>query len=315
MKLPSIAYAALLLFISLLLSSCYTGTDSSGTGANPIDEARLAEDRAKVAELKRQIAASEKAIAKMEKRGIGSQGVIAASKHALNIDTLDDTFALGAAALLTEEKNKLARLKKDLAKVEKDIDRINKENDNRVARNVSSDLARSMRGMGYNYPDPPKVDTHVDRPAAPPPSTGGMMCFVAGTLVHTTHGTMEIQKIEPGDLVLSYDESSGKTSPARVLQTFKSERADLVEITCRGGLLTCSQNHRFYTDGRKWVPASKLSSEKLMTLDATSSTLHPSAAQVQASSRREPVNVYNLMVESNHNYFVGADAILCHNHK
>lgn len=47
-----------------------------------------------------------------------------------------------------------------------------------------------------------------------------MACFIAGTLVLTTAGLLAIEKINPGDKVISTDPDTLETSEKTVLETY-----------------------------------------------------------------------------------------------
>jgi len=50
------------------------------------------------------------------------------------------------------------------------------------------------------------------------PETGGVPCFAAGTLVETQYGRREVERLEPGDLVLTLD-----AGPQPVMRVLRSE--------------------------------------------------------------------------------------------
>jgi hypothetical protein len=153
--------------------------------------------------------------------------------------------------------------------------------------------------------------------AAHPPS-GGMMCFVAGTWVHTPSGPRKIEDLKVDDQVLSFNERTGRIEPAPVLRTWKSQRADLIRLGTQEGSVTCSQNHRFYTADQRWLAANRMKSgQTVMKRDPAQpdQMLAAPACTVTAMNLKSPVNVYNLTVARNSDYFVGPAAVLCHNMK
>ena len=141
-------------------------------------------------------------------------------------------------------------------------------------------------------------------------------CFVAGTLVQTPAGAREIQSIRAGDTVFSFNERKGSVEPARVTKVIVSKRPDLMVLTSAHGSVTCSQNHRFLTAESRWTMASVLSaSDKVMALSADFTGVVPMKCAAKHKDLDSPVTVHNFEVEGNHDYFVGPDAILCHNTK
>ena len=141
-------------------------------------------------------------------------------------------------------------------------------------------------------------------------------CFVAGTPVRTPSGAREIQDIRVGDSVLSFNERKGTVEPARVTKVITGNRSDLMVLTSPHGSVTCSQNHRFFTAESRWTMASALSaSEKVFALSAGFTGVVPVKCAATHKDMPAPVTVHNFEVEGNHDYFVGPDAILCHNTK
>ena len=141
-------------------------------------------------------------------------------------------------------------------------------------------------------------------------------CFVAGTPVRTPSGAREIQDIRVGDSVLSFNERSGKVEPAPVTKVITGNRSDLMVLTSPHGSVTCSQNHRFLTAESRWTMASMLSaSDKVMALGTDFTGVIPVKCAARHKDLDSPVTVHNFEVEGNHDYFVGPDAILCHNSK
>ena len=141
-------------------------------------------------------------------------------------------------------------------------------------------------------------------------------CFVTGTLVQTPAGAREIQSIRAGDTVFSFNERKGSVEPARVTKVITGYRSDLMVLTSAHGSVTCSQNHRFLTAESRWTMASVLSaSDKVMALGTDFTGVVPMKCAAKHKDLDSPVTVHNFEVEGNHDYFVGPDAILCHNTK
>lgn len=81
----------------------------------------------------------------------------------------------------------------------------------------------------------------------------GWNCFTGGTPVLTTSGWKRIKEVRRGDLVVG---GSGKLR--EVIGTHaKTVDEELVRVLAKGGIATCTKNHRFCTS-RGWVAASDL---------------------------------------------------------
>jgi intein/homing endonuclease len=117
-----------------------------------------------------------------------------------------------------------------------------------------------------------------------------------------------IERIEPGEMVLSLDETSGSTVPARVERTFV--RADTEHLIVVNGSLVATPNHLFLTD-RGWVPAEYLRpNDVLVRLRGAGPTgwLHVEAELGRVSAlemRPGSVTTYNLGVARHHDFFAG----------
>lgn len=142
---------------------------------------------------------------------------------------------------------------------------------------------------------------------------GRKACFTAGTTVDTPRGSVPIEEIEEGDLVLSRDEVTGEVLPQRVTKTFVRHGVEVIEVTVTAEsgaseVLQTTAEHPFWVESRGWVTVTDLavgdvfSSRDGSTLQVTS--LH--------RTERESV-VYNFEVEDFHTYFVGENGVWVHN--
>ena len=73
-------------------------------------------------------------------------------------------------------------------------------------------------------------------------------CFPAGTQIQTPHGTVPIQFICPGELVLTRNEFSGKLEFCEVEELQVRSAKKLLKVTSSNGQsVICTPNHPFYT--------------------------------------------------------------------
>ena len=76
-------------------------------------------------------------------------------------------------------------------------------------------------------------------------------CFVAGTKI----GIKNIEDVEVGDIVESYDEVTGGVVTRRVNKLYRKTPTSMRSLRLTSGeLVTCTDNHPFFVDG-KWVVA------------------------------------------------------------
>jgi len=78
-------------------------------------------------------------------------------------------------------------------------------------------------------------------------------CFPAGTLIDG----IPIEEIKPGDIVSSFNHSTGKIEPRPVVRLFKQESNALVRLHLSNGTsIECTANHPFFTAEEGYQPAS-----------------------------------------------------------
>ena len=137
-------------------------------------------------------------------------------------------------------------------------------------------------------------------------------CFARGTLVLTARGLVPIEDIKVGDIVLAHDSATGGLVERKVLETPRHFTFYWVEVTVGGETTTATRFHRFWVESLgDWVEAIHLKPGMVVLLaDGTTAT-------VEAVKLRElaaPEDTFNLVVEIDHNYFVGSlNSVLVHN--
>jgi hypothetical protein len=142
------------------------------------------------------------------------------------------------------------------------------------------------------------------------------VCFAAGTPVSLADGsTRAIEQVAQGDLVLAYDETSGRVVPARVSQTFAHSDVHEGLIAVNGRLLATAEHPFYVAGGSAPVRAADLRvGDELLVLERLAGTAEPGLGTMPvASLERLPSagTVYNLEVAGPHNYFAGG--VLVHN--
>ena len=136
-------------------------------------------------------------------------------------------------------------------------------------------------------------------------------CFIKDTPVATPEGNMPIQSINVGDYVLSQNIYTNTVESKRVLNTFVNETYELIYITTANGeRITCTPSHPFYVPSIGWRSANQLRTGDCL-IKASGET--ETVCHVERTQLQNPILVYNLEVEGNHNYYVGDGEILVHN--
>lgn len=140
----------------------------------------------------------------------------------------------------------------------------------------------------------------------------GGSCFVAGTQVSLGESFKNIENIQVGDIVLSYNEKTNKNEYSKVLQTmihFVNE--EIYELYIENEVLSVTGIHRFLIKQNnliKWIAAKELQIDnQVFFANGTWHKIKDIKVSIQLTT------VYNFEVANNHNYYVGQNQILAHN--
>jgi hypothetical protein len=132
-----------------------------------------------------------------------------------------------------------------------------------------------------------------------------LSCLVAGTPIWTERGLVAVERIQPGDRVLSKNVESGELTYKVVLHTTVREPFPVTKFAIGDEAIQATEGHRFWVSGRGWTKTRELAAEQPLHT-ATGVT------RVAATNSAEPAPTYNLVVADFHTYFVGKGAILSH---
>jgi hypothetical protein len=135
-----------------------------------------------------------------------------------------------------------------------------------------------------------------------------LVCFPAGTKVHTQNGLANIEDLFEGDLVLTYNELTKEQEFKAILK--KHERFTLQMLSIElptGEFVRVTPEHRFFCND-EWLEARDLQPGDLLHLKGGHYT---TVISVETLPHYE--KVYNFDIEANENYYVTEDGILVHN--
>lgn len=160
------------------------------------------------------------------------------------------------------------------------------------------------------------------RQAAQPvvPSQSQNEFVFAGWKVETGKAMKNIEDIQPGDVVMAFDDRSGEQRPKRVVQVFRNLVDHVYVITVRAAgsnseqTLRATAEHPFLVPGEGWIEAELLEAgDALIQSDKQQATV----VSVTRETLPGPEPVYNFEVEDFHTYYVSASVldspILTHN--
>jgi hypothetical protein len=129
-------------------------------------------------------------------------------------------------------------------------------------------------------------------------------CFAAGTPLRTPWGSVKIEDVRVGDLVLSRDENNpgGVVVAQEVEEVFVSEGLITHLHLPNGVVIRTTAEHPFFVAGRGWVACNQLRvGDLLLCEDGTWVPIE------DLFDTGEYETVYNLRVKDFHTYFVGCD--------
>ena len=134
------------------------------------------------------------------------------------------------------------------------------------------------------------------------------VCFPAGTKVHTQWGLADIEKLEVGVPVLTYNEETGEKEYKKVKKVMcrMTRRMCALELS-NGTTLEVTPEHRFFTNG-EWTPIEELNVNDTLQLKDNSIVVIENKIIFPTF-----VEVYNLEIEDNENYYVTEEGVLVHN--
>ena len=134
------------------------------------------------------------------------------------------------------------------------------------------------------------------------------VCFPAGTKVHTQWGLADIEKLEVGVPVLTYNEETGEKEYKKVKKVMRrmTRRMCALELS-NGTTLEVTPEHRFFSNG-EWIPIEELNVNDTLQLKDNSIVVIENKIIFPTF-----VEVYNLEIEDNENYYVTEEGVLVHN--
>jgi hypothetical protein len=147
----------------------------------------------------------------------------------------------------------------------------------------------------------------------PPRGLGGLAvssCFAKGTKVWTLTGQIPIERVKPGDRVLSQDVDSGELQYKPVLATTVNPKGRIMRIRLGGESIACTPAHPMWVVGGGWRMARQLAAgEQVHTLSGGATI-----ASVETVKPNDPATepAFNLIVADSSTYFVGQRGLLVH---
>ncbi|NTD97586.1 hypothetical protein G6M26_08795 [Agrobacterium tumefaciens] len=135
-----------------------------------------------------------------------------------------------------------------------------------------------------------------------------LVCFPAGTEVHTGNGLMFIEDIAVGTMVWTVNEANGQRELKPIIQTHRRTTLSMMVVELENGtIFEVTPEHRFLVN-EEWKEIQSISVlDKLELVDGEKITVK------NIGFISKSAVVYNFDVLDNENYFVTEDGVLVHN--
>nr|WP_314499563.1 polymorphic toxin-type HINT domain-containing protein [uncultured Chryseobacterium sp.] len=135
-----------------------------------------------------------------------------------------------------------------------------------------------------------------------------VVCFPAGTKVHTPDGLINIEDLDEGDLVLTFNEETKQQEYKSILVKYERFTQQMLSLELpTGEFVRVTPEHRFFCND-EWIEAGNLEAGDLLHLKGGDYTTIISTETLPHYEK-----VYNFDIDDNENYYVTEDGILVHN--
>ena len=138
----------------------------------------------------------------------------------------------------------------------------------------------------------------------PPPPPVRRECLAAGTVVWTETGPVAVDRLQPGDVVLTQNQRTGRLGLKPVLLATMRPPEKLLAIELDGETIRATPGHPFWVVGKGWTLARHLEpGNRLQGLDG-------GGLVERIDEEAKPVRSFNLVVADDHTYFCGKARVM-----
>lgn len=137
-----------------------------------------------------------------------------------------------------------------------------------------------------------------------------MVCFVEGTKVLTPDGLINIEELKARDIVYTYNEETWKIEEKAIEKTSINPAYEITTLTFENGEEIVNTIHHPYYTEEGWKETKDLKvGDKVLTKEGK----YTEIIKMETKNEKNAIEVYNLEIKDNHNYFVGETGLLVHN--
>ena len=138
----------------------------------------------------------------------------------------------------------------------------------------------------------------------------GTACFLPGTQIYTKDGMRNIEDIKIGDMVYTINLDNNAKELQKVIDVLRNKTDETYELTINNQLVKTTPRHQFYIVDKGWIRAYDLQvGDRIVAKDNSSLVIE----KIEHKFHKEPIDVYNLTIENNHNYLITPYELLVHN--
>ena len=131
-----------------------------------------------------------------------------------------------------------------------------------------------------------------------------------GTQIYTKDGMRNIEDIKIGDMVYTINLDNNAKELQKVIDVLRNKTDETYELTINNQLVKTTPRHQFYIVDKGWIRAYDLQvGDRIVAKDNSSLVIE----KIEHKFHKEPIDVYNLTIENNHNYLITPYELLVHN--
>lgn len=170
-------------------------------------------------------------------------------------------------------------------------------------KHIDSRYAEDRSSIVYNAQEA-RATSYIPRVPVPVPRLPRVDCLVLGTQIQTETGLKSVELIQVGDCVVAQNIETGELHLQPVLRTAVRPPANTREMILAGGeTIRSTLGHPWWVIGNGWVKTKDL--KPGMALRTSTGF-----AKIDELKDADAIETYNLVVDSDHTYFVGQSRIL-----
>lgn len=137
----------------------------------------------------------------------------------------------------------------------------------------------------------------------------GIFCFTAGTEIVTPSGLVPIEALRAGDEVMSWSEAQNAIAVSRVQEAFHGRASKSIRLNIGRDVVEVTPEHPVHSVERGWICARDVKNGEYLSANSG----HAKVNHALEINHGDGIDVFNILIEGTHSYFVSSNGILFHN--